>query len=94
MVEQLLENAKHHVKIRGIEILSQKGHHHGFKILLKHLEKKYPLHLKIKIIRALAKIGDPKAIAALLVYRRHPNLQLRRAVVEALDVLQYNKPKG
>lgn len=95
MVQKLLESSQHHVRLHGIQILAQKGHHrHGFKILLQHLQKKHSDSIKIKIIHALRKIGNPQAIGALLSYRKHPHLGVRKAAVEALDSLQYNENMG
>lgn len=77
-------------KLHGVEILSQKGHSKSFKILIDALNGKHEDLVKIKIIEVLSKYKHLIAIPHLLKFKKHKNIELRKASVEALANLQYN----
>lgn len=72
-------------RLNAIEILAQKGHPLDTDILIHYLNrKKEPPQIKLKILKTLELIQDPKTISTILDHIKNSNPDIRLAALETL----------
>jgi HEAT repeat protein/MFS family permease len=90
----LFGNGHRIAKMNSIEILSQKGHGQSVDILIEVLRKERDEEIKVKVLYALRKIGDIRAIPAILRCLHDPDRKIVLAAISALASFPALKKRG
>ena len=84
-LDDLVGQRPRRIRVNAIDILAQRGHKDALPVLLKVLaDKKEPVVIRVKVLRSLGELRDPKAIEGILEVFSSSKVAIRSAAIETL----------